>query len=414
MAQSFTNSTRTRINRLLLKAKGEIEFYRRYPERINNLAEYRVLPLINQGDVADYLPPKGRKLMSSKTANYSVWNSGGTGGKRKFMVYNFGSIIDLMKRTAKEFPEILGKGDVAANMFPGGNCWVGYQLMHLWLNNVDCINLPVGNFLSSPEIIPYWMEVFEDFKVNTVLSTPTTAINLARYVEENNIDFKINKFYYGGELPTPSQIEFLKKVFRVNEFVSAYGVTETMVFSFKYKECPIGNFHVMESDFFVEIISETNEIVVTPLWDRLVPLVRYKTGDTGRWVDCPCGRRLACFRMTGRVINRFNLGGTRLDYQLIDEIIGKFLDPGYLLQLELTTNRSTEGLERERMTLYIIGGENIGERELAEEVFAHNLELSAYRKFGKIEIVVRFVDRLPYPNTRTDKLRKVIDLRTQN
>jgi phenylacetate-CoA ligase len=66
-----------------------------------------------------------------------------------------------------------------------------------------------------------------------------------------------------------------------------------------------GGYHVNEFDFAVEIHRPDRdgygEIVVTTVNRRVMPLLRYRTGDIARWMDgrCPCGlpfRRLSAIR----------------------------------------------------------------------------------------------------------------------
>ena len=74
-------------------------------------------------------------------------------------------------------------------------------------------------------------------------------------------------------------------------------------------ECRERNgYHVNEFDFDVEVVDADaegyGEIVMTTVHRRVMPLVRYRTGDVARWIDAPCRcglpfRRLSAIR--GRV-----------------------------------------------------------------------------------------------------------------
>jgi phenylacetate-CoA ligase len=79
--------------------------------------------------------------------------------------------------------------------------------------------------------------------------------------------------------------------------VLEYGLTEAQVVA---TACEAGSLHVVEENVRVEILvdgraaapGETGDIVVTDLFGRAAPLLRYRTGDAGAFVagDCPCGR----------------------------------------------------------------------------------------------------------------------------
>ena len=57
---------------------------------------------------------------------------------------------------------------------------------------------------------------------------------------------------------------------------------------------------------------------MTTLNNEAQPLIRYRIGDTARWigpVDCPCGQRLPVIEMTqGREAKLFDIGGGKRAY----------------------------------------------------------------------------------------------------
>ena len=63
-------------------------------------------------------------------------------------------------------------------------------------------------------------------------------------------------------------------------------------------ECPEGGLHIPAEGMVIEIdapdVTGLGEIVVTNLYSRAMPIIRYRTGDMGRLVDgiCACGRSL--------------------------------------------------------------------------------------------------------------------------
>ena len=82
--------------------------------------------------------------------------------------------------------------------------------------------------------------------------------------------------------------------------VSEYGAAETGIIAF---ECPSGSMHVNMETCIVEV--ENNEILVTNLFSKSFPIIRYRLGD---YVDydpsyqCPCGMAHPVIReVTGRI-----------------------------------------------------------------------------------------------------------------
>jgi phenylacetate-CoA ligase len=84
-------------------------------------------------------------------------------------------------------------------------------------------------------------------------------------------------------------------------------------------------YHVDHEGLVVEVVDAagepvapggTGEVVVTTLWNPLLPLVRYRTGDTAELADrpCACGHRLPCLvRVHGRLLDWLvDVGGRRV------------------------------------------------------------------------------------------------------
>ena len=98
----------------------------------------------------------------------------------------------------------------------------------------------------------------------------------------------------------------------------SYGLTELGgIIGIECKEHK--GFHINTIDFFVEIIDQNGkpvkngiegEIVVTNLYHRIMPLLRYKTEDYGVMTEerCTCGSvSPRILKLTGRKLNKFSL-----------------------------------------------------------------------------------------------------------
>jgi phenylacetate-CoA ligase len=120
-------------------------------------------------------------------------------------------------------------------------------------------------------------------------------------------------------------------------------------------------YHLREADLFVEIVDPdtgnpmpdgvSGEVVFTTLTRRAMPLIRYRTGDTARFLPgfCPCGSTLHRLgKIQGRLANGVTLGPlTRLHMAVLDEAI--FAIPNVLdFQAELIP---VNGISRLRVTL---------------------------------------------------------------
>jgi len=121
-------------------------------------------------------------------------------------------------------------------------------------------------------------------------------------------------------------------------FRSAYGLVETSVLA---AECPEGGgMHTAMDHFIIEVIDpetgknlrpgEEGELVITPLNNIAMPLIRYRTGDVGSVIPyqrCKCGnthQKISLVR--GRVSQFIKVGGNRILPMDIEEIVA--ITPG--------------------------------------------------------------------------------------
>ena len=107
-----------------------------------------------------------------------------------------------------------------------------------------------------------------------------------------------------------------------------YSATETGYIAL---QCPAGtNYHVQSEVCLVEVLDgegrecaagETGRVVVTPLHNFAMPLLRYELGDYAEAGDpCACGRRLpALTRILGRVRNMVRRPDGRMYWPVIEE-----------------------------------------------------------------------------------------------
>ncbi len=93
-------------------------------------------------------------------------------------------------------------------------------------------------------------------------------------------------------------------------------------------------YHLREADLYVEIIDpatglplpdgQAGEIVFTTLTRRGMPLIRYRTGDAGRFIPgpCPCGTALKTLaHVTHRFDNAMPMPGGALPLSTLDEVL---------------------------------------------------------------------------------------------
>jgi len=111
--------------------------------------------------------------------------------------------------------------------------------------------------------------------------------------------------FAGGERIFPELRQLFSEAFAA-PVAESYGNWEYVVFA---GECEQGRLHIASEMGIAEILrdgqrcaaGEAGEVVVTNLWNRAFPFIRYAIGDMGylEAEPCPCGRGLPTWRILG-------------------------------------------------------------------------------------------------------------------
>src|SRR5216110_2999929 len=142
-----------------------------------------------------------------------------------------------------------------------------------------------------------------EYRFNVVVSDPFWLARLTAIARERGRPGPMKLLVGGGEGITPRTRTELE-AFWGAPLCMTYASTEAAtILAF---ECTHrSGYHVNEFDFCVEVADPGGdgygEIVLTTVSRRVMPLVRYRTGDVARWLPepCPCGlafRRLSPLR----------------------------------------------------------------------------------------------------------------------
>ena len=142
-----------------------------------------------------------------------------------------------------------------------------------------------------------------EYRFNVVVSDPFWLARLTAIARERGRPGPMKLLMGGGEGITPRTRAELE-AFWGAPLCMTYASTEAatiLAFECTHRR----GYHVNEFDFYVEIADPDSEgygeIVLTTVNRRVMPLIRYRTGDVARWLPepCPCGlpfRRLSALR----------------------------------------------------------------------------------------------------------------------
>ena len=156
-----------------------------------------------------------------------------------------------------------------------------------------------------PSHIDYQVAMLQNYRVTTLITTPTNARDLVDRLRERRLDpqsLQLRHVLLSRPVPAAERGEIGAGLFA--EVRCNFGVAEILDPGLCV-ECPEGRYHINEDQFWVEICN--GELAVTTLCREAMPLLRYRTGIAASLGTdkCACGR-------SGRTVEP----GERLDGRL--------------------------------------------------------------------------------------------------
>ena len=150
--------------------------------------------------------------------------------------------------------------------------------------------------------VPMMIDRLRAYRPRYIQGYPSSVAILARHLLETNTPPPegLRALLLSSETLRPDQRRLMAEAFRCRVY-SWYGHAERVVYA---AECEHGEgYHLFPEYGTMELINDvgevlpwergvTGEIVGTALWNRAMPLIRYRTNDvaTVAYDDCPCGR----------------------------------------------------------------------------------------------------------------------------
>lgn len=405
-----------RLNEILLYAKNNSKYYKKIiPESL----KIEDIPLLTREIMIKNSPPKSNNILTQKCKKGFYFCSGGTTGNPKYSFYtneDFRESTNILTTIFKEAG--LDSKDIVANIFIAGNLWTSFLVVNQALMNLGCINLPISGNSRIKDIVNYIIK----FEATVIVGLPSLIISIAEYIIENNIKHNIKKIFYGGEHFTETAKEFLIKKLNINILKSAgYAVVDAGPIGLQCKYLSGSLHHPIDEYNFVEIVdnngknlsyNQIGEIVVTNLSKKLMPIIRFKTGDLGKWINkkCKCGRERV-FELLGRCDDMLVIAGINLLFNDVSRALSKIKGISNIFQLVVETDK-----HREKLTIVIETKEKLKKDKLLKNITeilkkeADNIYFSI--KQGLLNFDINLVNPGTIRrNPRTGKIRKIIDLR---
>ena len=293
-----------RLREMVKRAYEKIPMYRERfdslglsPDDIKSIDDLKKLPFTTKQDLRDNYPFGLFAVPMDEIVR--IHASSGTTGKQTVVGYTENDMElwgEVMART-------LGAGGVTKSDI--GHISYGYGLFTgglgggLGSETIGCATIPASTGNTRRQVT-----IMQDFKPTFLLATPSYALTIAEFLEQNDIpveELSLKAGFFGAEPWTENMRREIEKRLNIKAY-DIYGLSEVIGPGVAYEcECQNG-LHVNEDHFYLEIIDpETGEplpdgtegeIVFTCITKEALPLIRYRTRDVGMRLpgDCACGR----------------------------------------------------------------------------------------------------------------------------
>ncbi|MBI3038598.1 CoF synthetase, partial [bacterium] len=182
-----------------------------------------------------------------------MYASGGTTGDAKYTFYSneeYRNATDVLAFIYREAGIV--EQDIVGNLFVAGNLWTSFNVAGRALENIGCLQLPIGGTTSFENMIKY----LETFQVTALVGLPSIMVKLAEEVKSRKSSLRISKILYGGEHLRPATIAYLKGILGCTIVRSAgYACVDTGPIGFQCAFLPGTLHHVLNDYQIVEILN---------------------------------------------------------------------------------------------------------------------------------------------------------------
>lgn len=179
----------------------------------------------------------------------------------------------------------------------------------------------------------------KQYQPDAFYGTVSHLLLLAQTMDENRFSYPVKFAVSRSEHLIGENKKYLEKIFGCEVF-NIYASRE---FGPLGQTCRQANgLHINPDKFIIEIVDNkgktikeggTGEIIVTSLHARIMPLIRYDTDDTGRWINgnCGCGINTKKIALEGRSAHMIHLNNGKkfpllqiINYITLPDIIKNF------------------------------------------------------------------------------------------
>jgi len=406
-------STLNRVYRNVAFYKKRFDRLKIGPDEIQSVQDLAQFPLTMKEDLRESYPYGMFALPLREVVR--IHSSSGVTGKPTVTGYTKNDLHHWSQLTARVLSGGgVTKDDVVQITFKYG-LFTGAFGLHYGAELIGASVIPMSTGNTRKQAL-----IMQDYKTTALVSTPSYALLLARYLEKEGINpqsLSLKKGLFGGE-PCPESMRKEIEERLLIQVTDNYGVSEVMGPGIS-AECEHKNgLHLYEDHFIPEIIDPQTlkvlppgaegELVLTTLTKEAFPMVRYRTRDMTSldYSPCPCGRSLVRMKkVLGRSDDIIVIKGVKVFPSQVESILLEVegVEPRYQILVEQVEGADTLELKVE-----------VNERVFSDEIKnLQNISAQIERKLREMVGISARV-KLVAPESlqpANGKLAKVIDRR---
>ena len=327
--------TTSALHRIVAHAYDRNPLYRKKmqgcgvsPHQIGTVQDLAQLPYTTREELGS--DPWVLLCVPRSTLVQAHMSTGTTGRNPLYVTYDWEDLYTrgLMPLSSdRSVPRLLRieSGEIVFNALPYEVSVTGLAIHRSIQDGIGACVVPLGKggFYSEPKKA---LKMMREIQGDHLFTTPSYAVYLAELAGAPQADLKeefgLKSIWLVGELCSNALRRRIERMWGAPTFLY-YGTMESGPIGVECAEQD--GYHLATNFTAVEIVpldepitdvtgAALGEVVVTTLWRYATPLIRYRTGDLGRWDEPPAGsggpaRRL---RVHGRLEDVVRVGGKAL------------------------------------------------------------------------------------------------------
>jgi phenylacetate-CoA ligase len=364
-----------------------------FPEDVKSLDDIQKIPLTEKSELRES-QECGNPYLYGKTLGVgikdlcSVHQTSGTTGRPVYVPDTYKSWQWRIEPWASML-YMMGFRETDRVFIPFGyNVYVAFWSGHYAAEKLGCEVIP-GGALDTRARIQKMMEM----RASASFNTPTYGLHMAEVAEGMGIspakDLGIRKMVCAGEPMTEATRKRLEALWNADVY-NHIGGAETCGWAGMCTEKK--DLHILEPYFLVEFLDQETRsrpveagqegvAVITPLFHRAMPLIRFNTNDLMLQAkgDCACGRTsLRIEKILGRIDDLCKIRGVLFSPQSVDEVICE-ISPR-IVEHEIVVTRVTS-MDEVTVRIEVDNSTSVEERSAIERSLLEQLKAKTNLRF---------------------------------